>query len=153
MQRFRRHWPRWSLAAALIAALLWGALAPLQYANRDKLFEIPKGTFERRMKGETVAVLPDQVLLTLGVQDVLLLRNSDTVPQVFGPVLVMPGQDFRLPFEQAGDHPFACSAHASGQMTVRVVPAPDPGWERLRWRLAALVHAARYLPLIGPESV
>jgi hypothetical protein len=153
MQRFRRHWPQWSLAAALLAALVWGALAPLRYANHDKLFEIPKGTFERRMNGEAVAVLPDQVLLTLGVQDVLLLRNSDTVPQVFGPVLVMPGQDFRLPFEQAGDHPFACSAHASGQMTVRVVPAPDPGWDRLRWRLAAMLHAARYLPLIGPDSV
>jgi hypothetical protein len=38
-------------------------------------------------------------------------------------------------------------------MIVRVVPAPDPGWHRLRWRLAALVHAARYLPLIGPDSV
>jgi hypothetical protein len=153
MQRFRRHWPLWSLAAALAAALLWAALAPLHYANHDKLFEIPKGTFERRMKGEPVPILPDQVVLTLGVQDVLLLRNSDTVPQVFGPVLVMPGQDFRLPFEQAGDHPFACSAHASGQMIVRVVPAPDPGWDRLRWRLAAMVHAVRYLPLIGPDSV
>jgi hypothetical protein len=153
MRSLRRHPAAWSMAACLVLALAWAALAPLHAATRDLLFEIPKGTWDRRMAGDKVDILPEVVQLTLGVQDVLLLRNSDTVPQVFGPVLVMPGQDFRLPFEQAGDHPFACSAHASGQMMVRVVPAPDPGWERLRWRLAGMVHALRYLPLIGPDTV
>jgi hypothetical protein len=62
----------------------------------------------------------------------------------------MPGQDFRLPFEQAGDYPFACTAHASGQMMVRVVQQPDPGLDRLRWRTRALWHALRYLPIKGP---
>jgi hypothetical protein len=147
----RRYWPQWSIAAVLVLALLYGAFAPLRYASREQLFEIPKGTYERRMKGEPLPILPSEVRLTLGVQDVLLLRNRDTVPQVFGPVLVMPGQDFRLPFEQAADYQFACSAHASGQMLVHVVPMPDPGLERLRWRLQALVRAMRYLPLKGPD--
>jgi hypothetical protein len=148
----RRHPVAWPLAAALVLALAWAALAPLRYPNRDQLFEIPKGTHARRMAGDKVEILPSVVRLTLGVQDVLLLRNNDTVPQIFGPVLIMPGQDFRLPFEQASDYQFACSAHASGQMTVSVVPLPDPGWERLRWRFAALGHAVRYLKTQPPPT-
>jgi hypothetical protein len=151
-RRLRLYWPHCALAAAAAALLLWSAFAPLAYATREQLFEIPKGTYARRMKGDQVAILPSELRLTQGVQDVLLLRNRDSVPQVFGPVLVMPGQDFRLPFEQAGDYQFACTAHASGQMTVHVVPMPDPGWERLRWRLEALLHAIRYLPIRGPEG-
>lgn len=127
------------LVVAFIAApFAWAAFAPLQASSREQLFEIPKGTWERRMKGDKASILPEQITLTLGVRDVLLLRNSDTVPQVFGPVLIMPGQDFRLPFAQAGEHPFDCTAHASGKMTVLVEEAPAAGLPRLRWRLHSL---------------
>jgi len=130
------------LAAAVTGALAWAAYAPIGTTSHDALFEIPKGTWARRMAGEKAEILPDTITLVLGVNDVLLLRNSDTVPQVFGPVLIMPGQDFRLPFEQAGEHPFACTAHASGQMTVVVKPAPSAGWQRLQWRLQTLLAKA-----------
>lgn len=149
-ERLRRWWPQLAIACAFVLALLYGAFAPLAFPSRDQLFEIPKGTYARRMHGEKVEILPSEVRLTLGVQDVLLLRNRDTVPQVFGPVLVMPGQEFRLPFEQAGEYPFACTAHASGQMMVRVLAQPDPGMERLRWRIKALLHGLRYLPIKEP---
>ncbi|MGB9989753.1 cupredoxin domain-containing protein [Massilia sp. SM-13] len=128
------------LLLATAAPLLWAALAPVSAASRDQLFEIPKGTWERRMAGKKDEILPERITLTLGVRDVLHLRNSDTVPQIFGPVLIMPGQDFRLPFEQTGEHPFACTAHASGQMTVVVEEAPAPGWARLRWRFQTLLN-------------
>ena len=129
-----------ALAAALAAAGAagWAAFASISVASRDQLFEIPKGTWARRMAGEKAEILPERIELTLGANDVLLLRNSDTVPQIFGPVLIMPGQDFRLPFEQAAEYPFACTAHASGQMLVVVKPTPEPGWQRLRWRLQTL---------------
>jgi len=128
------------LFALLAAGLAWAAFAPLQAGSRDRLFEIPRGTWERRMKGDTASVLPERITLTLGVRDVLLLRNSDTVPQMFGPVLIMPGQDFRLPFAQAGEHPFDCTAHASGRMTVLVEEPPGAGMARLRWRLHSLLN-------------
>ena len=140
MQSFRRHPAAWTLLAFAAVTLVWAAMAPLHAATRDMLFEIPKGTWERRMAGDKVEILPSVVKLTLGVQDVLLLRNSDTVPQQFGPVLIMPGQDFRLPFDQVSENQFACTAHSSGQMTVSVVAMPDPGLDRLKWRLAALRH-------------
>ncbi len=123
-----------ALLAGLAALLAWAALAPPALATRDELFEIPQGTWARRMKGEKLEILPDTIRLTLGANDVLLLRNRDDVPQVFGPVLIMPGQSFRLPFETASTYSFACTAHASGQMSVIVDPTPAPGWDRLRWR-------------------
>ena len=122
------------LAILPLCLLAWAAMAPIQPDSRDEVFEIPAGTYARRMAGEKLAILPDTVRLTLGINDVLLLKNRDDVPQVFGPVLIMPGQSFRLPFEVASTYNFACAAHASGQMSVVVTPGPARGWQTLRWR-------------------
>lgn len=119
---------------ALLLPLAWAAFAPIAPSSRDELFEIPPGTYARRMAGDKVEILPDRIALTLGLNDVLLLRNRDEVPQQFGPVLIMPGQSFRLPFEVASTYSFACSAHASGQMSVVVAPKPALGWPTLQWR-------------------
>ena len=86
------------------------------------------------MAGDKVEILPSRVDLTLGLNDTLLLRNLDDVPQQFGPVLVMPGQSFRLPFERASTYSFDCTAHASGQMTIVVAEAPVTPWEHISWR-------------------
>jgi hypothetical protein len=124
-------------AAVIVAALgavAWAALTPVTFASREETFEIPKGTWARRMSGNKVEILPSRVFLTLGIRDVLLLKNRDDVPQIFGPTLMMPGQSFRLPFEVASSYQFACTAHASGQMTVVVDEQPDTPWRRLVWR-------------------
>jgi len=92
------------------------------------------------MAGDQVDILPQRIRLTLGVKDVLFLKNQDTVPQAFGPALLMPGQSFRLPFEVASEYQFACTAHTSGQMTVVVDPFPASPWARLRWRALELVR-------------
>ena len=127
-------------AVLVLGVLAWAALAPLDVASRDELFEIPHGTYARRMAGDRVEILPDTIRLTLGVKDVLLLRNLDEVPQVFGPALIMPGQSFRLPFERASTYSFACTAHASGQMNVIVEPGPSGAWQTLRWRVRQLLR-------------
>jgi hypothetical protein len=132
-----------AFVAAVLACLVVGTMARAMYApfdagSRESLFEIPNGTWARRMAGEQRDILPSTIRLTLGVRDVLHLRNNDTVPQVFGPVLIMPGQDFRLPFETVSENDFNCTAHSSGTMKVIVEAAPAPGLARLRWRLAAL---------------
>jgi hypothetical protein len=124
------------LAVIVVAlgAVAWAAFTPVTFASREETFEIPKGTWSRRMAGNKVEILPSRVFLTLKVRDVLLLKNSDDVPQIFGPTLMMPGQSFRLPFEVASSYQFACTAHASGQMTVVVDEQPDTPWRRLVWR-------------------
>ena len=125
----------WAPLLVVLAVLGWAAFAPVSVPSRDELFEIPKGTYARRMAGDKVEILPSQIRLTLGLNDVLLLRNLDDVPQVFGPTIMMPGQSFRLPFAKAASYDFACTAHASGQMTVLVEPEPVMPWAKVRWRV------------------
>src|SRR5947209_2041790 len=105
---------RWLLAITLLLLALgglgWAALAPIELASRDEVFEIPHGTWARRMAGKNIEILPRIIRLTLGLNDVLLLRNADDVPHVFGPTLVMPGQSFSLPFASASTYSFLCTA-------------------------------------------
>jgi hypothetical protein len=136
MRKF--HLLAMSSVAGMLGVVAWAAFAPVQFTSREELFEIPKGTWARRMSGDKVEILPSQIRLTLGVHDVLLLRNLDDVPQVFGPTIMMPGQSFRLPFEVASSYSFACTAHLSGQMTIVVEPEPLSPWGRLSWRAVTL---------------
>jgi len=130
-----------ALAAFVLVLLAWAALAPLRYPTRELALD-----FARPVQ------VPAELRLTLGVRDVLLLRNRDRTPHVFGQVLVLPGREIRLPFEQAGDYPFACDAAPAARVLVRVLAQPDPGWARLRWRLAALPDAIRALPVRAPDD-
>jgi hypothetical protein len=132
---------RWSgilLVGIALGAAAWAALTPIRSDSRDVIFEIPKGTWARRMAGNKIEILPSRIRLTLGLKDILVLKNMDDVPQIFGPTLMMPGQSFRLPFAVASDYQFACTAHASGQMTVIVEPLPESAWARIWWRLRVL---------------
>jgi hypothetical protein len=128
----------WLIASPFVVAVLatigWAGFAPVSVHSRDEVFEIPKGTYARRMAGNKVEILPSKIRLTLGLNDVLVLRNLDEVPQVFGPSIMMPGQSLRLPFEKASEYQFACTAHVSGQMTIVVEPEPVTPWARIHWR-------------------
>jgi len=126
----------WLYMAAMppLLAMVWAGLAPIELPTRDKLFEIPKGTYARRRAGDLVDIIPSRITLTLGVDDVLLLRNLDDVPQQFGPTILMPGQSFRLPFERESENRFECTAHSSGQMLVIVEAQPVWPWQKVRWR-------------------
>jgi hypothetical protein len=135
VNRRKSWWIAAPLLAAAVAALAWTGFAPIHVASREELFEIPKGTYARRAAGDKVEILPSRIRLTLGLNDVLLLRNRDDVPQVFGPTIMMPGQEFRLPFEQASSYQFACTAHASGQMTIEVEEEPVMPWSKIHWRV------------------
>ena len=130
---------RRSLLVILGGAMAWAAVAPVRFDSREELFEIPQGTWARRMAGDKVDILPQEIRLVAGMRDILVLRNRDDVPQIFGPALIMPGQTFRLPFEIASEYQFACTAHVSGQMTIVVDEALTSYWARLRWRTARIV--------------
>jgi hypothetical protein len=139
----RKSWASILMAGCALGGAAWAGWTPIRSASRDEIFEIPKGTWARRMGGDEIEILPDEIRLTLGVRDVLVLRNLDEVPQIFGPTLMMPGQSFRLPFASASSYQFACTAHASGQMTVVVEPFPATPWARLRWRARELLEPLR----------
>jgi hypothetical protein len=140
----RRNWLIVPLAAVVIGAMGWAAVTPIRSESRDRLFEIPKGTWARRMAGDKLEILPAEIRLTLGIRDILVLKNLDDVPQVFGSILMMPGQSFRLPFEMAASYQFSCTAHVSGQMTIIVDPNPLSPWARLKWRAGNLWRSGQW---------
>ena len=128
-----------ALALLLLGGIGWAALAPIAGASQDALYEIPRGTYAKRMAGEKVDIFPQTI--RLNVDDVLVLRNADEVPHVFGPTLILPGQSFRLPFATPSTYSFECTAHPNGGLNVIVEPGPAPGVERLRWRWSRLTNA------------
>jgi hypothetical protein len=131
------------LATAVLVPCAVAGFTPVHSASHDRIFTIPKGTWARRMSGDKVEILPDHIRLTLGLRDILVLRNQDDVPQIFGPTLMMPGQSFRLPFDRAAEYTFACTAHASGQMIIVVEPNPNTPWARIHWRFQELLSTFR----------
>jgi hypothetical protein len=137
----RRQWLFGVAAAAIVVPLAFAATWPVTFDSRGELFEIPKGTWARRMAGEKHEILPSTIHLLVGVRDQLILKNSDDVPQMFGPTLLMPGQTFTLPFATPSENNFACTAHANGQLLVVVEAAPTSPWARLSWRVRRLVRA------------
>jgi len=136
----RRHWLLIFVLNVILDVAALAAFIPLQFNSREEIFEIPTGTWARRMAGENIEILPQAVYLALGVRNVLVLRNKDTVPQMFGPTLIMPNQSFSLPFDLASDYEFACTAHLNGQMRVIVDPEPTLGWQRLIWRTKKILR-------------
>jgi hypothetical protein len=146
---------RWLMigpAVFVLGLVAWAAFAPIAVQSNEEIFEIPKGTWARRMSGDPVEILPDTIRLTLGVKDVLVLRNLDDVPQIFGPTLMMPGQNFRLPFAVASSYDFACTAHASGQMRIIVDPFPQTPWARLVWRVRQTIQGSLRLDTANEQQ-
>ena len=131
----RRAWILALPLAALAVAVAWAGFTPIKVPSREHAFDIPKGTWARRRAGDLVEILPDRIRLTLGLDDVLVIRNHDDVPQTFGPTIMMPGQSFSLPFERAASYQFVCTAHASGSLTIDVEPEPVTPWARIHWRV------------------
>ena len=147
MKRFlRRHPPLIALTVAIGLLALWSMLAPIKGGSHQLLLAFPRGV---TIGGMT---LPGEIRLTRGVQDVLLLRNSDRVPIVFGPLKIAPGRDVRLPFSEEGLYRYVCPPVVGKIVRVRVVAAPGPGWGRLAWRLDNLRQSVRYLPLRSPDD-
>jgi hypothetical protein len=134
------------IVGAILAPVVLAAMWPVTFDSREELFEIPKGTWARRMAGEKREILPSEIHLLVGIRDVLVLKNSDDVPQIFGPTLLMPGQTFRLPFTTPSENYFACTAHASGQLVVAVEAAPTWPWSRLSWRVRRMLRSVETAP-------
>jgi hypothetical protein len=122
-----------------LVAGVWTALAPLPAVARELVYVIPQGSWTRRIAGEKLSVLPSHVRLTVGLQDVLVLKNEDDMPHLFGPVLLQPEQTYRVPVRVPSRFQYACTLHASGQLTITIEPIPEIGWARLRWRLSRIV--------------
>ena len=116
-----------------LAAAGWAALAPLPQLPKERVIIIPKGANSRAPQP-----FPSKILLTLGLQDVLVLKNEDDRPQLIGGIEVSAGQTLSIPFSRVQDFQLSCSAHPSGQLKISVSAKPGPGFGRLWWRIERL---------------
>jgi hypothetical protein len=121
------------LALLALVAGAWAALAPLPALPKERVIVIPRGAASLGPQP-----FPSDIRLTLGLQDVLVLRNEDDRAQLVGGIEVAAGQSLSIPFYRVQDFQLACSAHPSGQLRITVSARPDPGLGRLWWRLARL---------------
>lgn len=128
--------------AVLLGFAAWAALAPLPAGPREVTYAIPRGTAARQARGADVRVLPDVLRFTVGVRDVLVLRNDDEAAATLGPVRLEPGQTYRLPFRAPVTFQLACSVHREGSVSIVVSAAPPRGWARLSWRATELLARA-----------
>lgn len=111
----------------------WAALAPLPQLPKERVIVIPKGA-----TSQTPQQFPSNIHLTLGLQDVLVLKNEDDRAQLIGGIEVSGGQSLSIPFSRVQDFQLSCSAHPSGRLTISVAAKPAPGLARLWWRLQRL---------------
>jgi hypothetical protein len=116
-----------------LAAAGWAALAPLPPLPKERVIVIPKGA-----NSQTLQPFPSNIHLTLGLQDVLVLKNEDDRAQLIGGIEVSAGQTLSIPFLRVQDFQLACSAHPSGQLKISVSAKPGPGLARLWWRIERL---------------
>jgi hypothetical protein len=128
-----------ALVGLLGALAAWAALAPLPAGPREVVYVIPRGTAVQQSLGADPSVLPSVMRFTVGLRDVLVLRNEDEVAATFGPVRLEPGQTYRVPFRAPASFQFACSVHRQGAVEIVVSNPPRRGWERLQWRVLNLI--------------
>jgi hypothetical protein len=107
-----------------LALLALGAAGWWWYRGRDEarqvVYAVPPGTVARLAAGEELAVLPDQINLTLGARDILVIRNDDTQPVQVGPFKVEPGQRFTQRYYNRGTYDLICSIHRSERLRIVV---------------------------------
>lgn len=129
------NWLRWGLIGIGIAFVVGVAalnivgLSPLQRQTQpvinELVYVIPKGTITNIGLGAASSVLPNQVELTVGGQDTLVIKNEDLYPFDVGGVLLHPGQSYRQKFTRPGTYDLACSVHAADRIRVIVRAAGE----------------------------
>lgn len=123
-------WGALGLVVLVVGALI-GINAPVWYeawrasreSTRQQVYVVPAGTTARLAAGQAVTALPNEVHLTIGGQDTIVIRNDDTLPFDVGGVLVQPGQKYVQQFKHPGTFFLVCSVHTSDRIRIVVSAA------------------------------
>ncbi len=100
-------------------SVLTGSSAP---ASRELVYVIPEGANAQYGLGAGSTIFPNEINLTLGKQDTLVIRNEDIAPISVAGVLVQPGQVYRQQFTRSGTFDLECSVHIGDRLRVVVSP-------------------------------
>jgi hypothetical protein len=112
------------LVVGLGVAAYRGAL--LHEELRQYVIVIPAGTVARLAAGDTTDAPPHPFELILGVRDVLVIQNEDSVWHQVGPYRVAPGHTLQQRFSPPGTIRAACTMTASQQVEIVVREREHP---------------------------
>lgn len=93
-------------------------------AFRQVTFVIPPGFGA----GKATVQFPDEVVLTVGLKDTIVIENQDDRIHSFGPFVVGPRATLTKRFKTPVIYQEACTFHQSRQMRLVVKPAPWQVW-------------------------
>ena len=111
------------LVVVLLGSLGWFAVI-LREETRRITFTIPPGTGQLIEAGQTTVEFPDEIALTLGLKDTIVIENKDDRIHSFGPFVVGPNSILTKRFDVPITYQRACTFHQEQQMQLVVNPAP-----------------------------
>lgn len=89
-------------------------------ASEEYVIVIPDGTGALIEAGQDPNVVPEEIHLVLGRQDVLVIKNQDTIGHQIGDFWVRPGETLRQAFHSPGVYQGQCSIHQNEQIHIIV---------------------------------
>ncbi len=116
-------WLTGALILLLLISLGW-LFCVIRREAREIIFIIPSGTGRQIESGQTAVGFPDEIVLTLGLQDTIIIENQDDVIHSFGPFGVGPHATLTKRFDVPITYEGACTFHQEQQMRLVVNPAP-----------------------------
>ena len=117
-----------TVTISLLVAGGW-FMAAKHEETRKLTFVIPPGTSRQLEAGQAGVNFLDEIVLTLGVQDTIIIKNQDDVIHNFGPFVVGPHATLTKRFESPITYEGACTFHQEQHMRLVVNPAP---WDIFR---------------------
>jgi len=118
---------RFSLKLVLVILMILAAgwfLMILRENMRTIRYTIPPGTG----RGLAAVDFPEEIILTVGWRDTIVIENQDDQLHLFGPFVVGPQATLTKRFDKPQIVQGNCTFHPSRQMKLAVRPAPWPGW-------------------------
>jgi hypothetical protein len=128
----KSNWLKWILVAAVVTVgvaaagfFAWRSLAPsptAQPVSRELVYIVPRGAITEFNLGQRGSLLPNEIELTVGGIDTLVVRNEDLYPIDVAGVYLHPGQSYRQQFTRPGQYDLDCSVHTDDIIRVIVHP-------------------------------
>lgn len=107
------------LTLIVLMGLGWLAYAQWQEMRQVK-YVIPAGV----EAGQTSVEFPDEIVLTVGIRDTIVIENQDEATHAFGPFVVAPHTTLTKRFRNPLVYEGACTFHQDQFMKLVVNPAP-----------------------------
>lgn len=88
--------------------------------SREYLIVIPIGTGDKIAAGEDPHIIPQEIQLTIGERDTLIIENHDVVGHTIGDFWVGAGETLRQKFRTPGVFRGQCTVHPAQQIQIIV---------------------------------